>query len=205
MDNKAMFKIGYGLYVLTACENGRDNGCIINTVMQVTDTPRAIAVTVNKLNYTGGMIERTGMFNLSVLTTDAPFSVFENFGFKSGATTGKFTSFKYVKRSDSGALYLTNWSNAYLSAKVTQSVDLGTHLLYIAEVTDAAVLSGSPSVTYDYYHQNIKPNPPVADKSAKTGQWRCNICGYIYEGDELPSDFVCPLCKHGAADFTKIN
>lgn len=201
IDKNAMFKLSYGLFVLTSIEFGKDNGCIINTVMQVTDSPKRIAVAVNKGNQTHDMIAATGMFNVSVLTEDAPFEVFERFGFKSGRNVDKFEGLPVV-RADNWIRYIPDYTNAVISGEVIQSVDCGTHTLFIADVTEAKVLSDAPSVTYDYYFKHIKPKPAAA-ASAENGKkkWVCKICGYVYEGDELPADFECPLCKHGADDF----
>lgn len=196
-DVNAMFKLSYGLFVLTAKADGKDNGCIINTVMQVTDKPMQISVTVNKKNYTTELIEKTGEFNVSILSEEAKFSVFERFGFQSGRDADKFAGFDGVKRSKNGLLYLTEMTNAYLSAKVVAKLDLGTHIQFIAEVTAGEVLSDTPSVTYAYYFANIKPKPQPAKKKG----YVCKICGYVYEGDPLPEDFVCPWCKHDASDF----
>ena len=202
MDNRAMFKLGYGLYVLTAKDGSKDNGCIINTAIQVTTTPNRISVTVNKQNYTHDMIHKTGEFNLSVLTTEAPFDVFRHFGFQSGKNVDKFDGYEGAERSDNGICYLTGPANAYLSGKVIQELDLGTHTMFIADVTAAEVLNDVPSVTYTYYQEHIKPKPEAKDEKKKG--YRCLICGYIYEGDELPADFICPICKHGASDFEKL-
>lgn len=197
---ETLFKLSYGLFVLSARDGEKDNGCIINTVMQVTDTPLQIAVGINKDNYTYEMIKKTGTFNVSVLTEEVPFSVFENFGFKSGRTEDKFSSFENKERSENGIFYLTKYTNAYISAKVVNTVDCGTHMMLIAEVTDAKTLSEAPSVTYDYYFKNIKPKP-----EAKKKGYVCKICGYVYEGDPLPEDFICPLCKHPASDFEPLS
>ena len=201
MDNKAMFKIGYGLYVVTAEENSKHNGCIINTTMQVTDTPMRISITVNKRNKTHDMIKNTGKFNISILTEKASFDVFKHFGFQSGADVDKFEGYQGAVKSSNGLYYITNGVNAFISGSVTQTVDLGTHTMFIADVVDAQVLSDDKSVTYDYYQENIKPKPEAP--KAKKG-YRCVICGYIYEGDELPADYVCPICKHGVSDFEEI-
>ena len=202
MDTKAMFQIGYGLYVLTARENDFDNGCIINTVTQVTSTPNRISIAVNKQNKTCSMIANTGVFNVSVLTTKASFDVYKHFGFQSGNEVNKFADATNVVRSENGLIYLQQDTNAYISGKVEQQLDLGTHMLFIAQVTDCAVLTDGESVTYAYYHKYVKPKAkPVA---AEQKGYRCKICGYVYEGDNLPEDFVCPLCKHGAMDFEKI-
>lgn len=200
MDNKAMFKLSCGLFALTANEAGKDNGCIINTAMQVTSTPNRISVTVNKSNYTHDMIMNTGEFTVSVLSEAADFAIFKDFGFQSGRTADKFADFGYVSRGENGIYYITKGTNAYISGKTVGSVDLGTHTMFLADVTVAEVLSDESSVTYDYYHKNIKPKP----ERKQTQGWKCTICGYVYEGEELPPDFICPLCKHGAADFEKI-
>lgn len=200
MNKNTMFKISYGLYVLSASENGFDNGCIINTFSQVTDTPLRVSVTINKSNKTCEMIERTGKFNVSILSEDVSFDTFKHFGFQSGRDVNKFDGYTDVKRSENGILYLTSCSNGFVSGKVIQTIDVGTHLIFIAEVEDCDILSDVPSVTYDYYHKNIKPKP----QEEKKGGYRCKICGYVYEGEPLPADFICPLCKHGADDFEKI-
>ena len=202
MDSKAMFNISYGLYVLTASENNKDNGCIINTLIQVTSQPNRVSVTVNKGNYTHDMIMRTGKFNVSCLTESTPFSVFEHFGFHSGKDYEKFVDKRSTSYGENGVCFYPNYSNAYISGSVIETYDNGTHTTFVADVTDAKVLSDEKSLTYDYYHKNIKPKPKV-QASAKV-KWVCKICGYIYEGENLPDDFVCPLCKHGAADFEKI-
>ncbi|MDD4124337.1 MAG: flavin reductase [Eubacteriales bacterium] len=201
MDPKAMFRIGYGLYVLTAKEGYKNNGCIINTAVQVTYNPNRLSICVNKLNYTDGMIWHTGEFNLSVLTVDAPFKVYTDFGFCSGRDTDKFAGRSDFTVSPNGILYMTELTNAYISCKVVSAIDLGTHTMFIADVTDGELLSDAESVTYAYYHSNIKPKP--AAPTVKKG-WRCRICGYIYEGEILPDDFICPICKHGAEDFERI-
>ena len=200
MNEKAMFTLSYGLYVLTAHKDGFDNGCIINTAMQVTNTPNRISVTVNKNNYTASLIKDTGKFNVSILSEDVSFDTFKHFGFQSGRDVNKFDGYTDVKRSENGILYLTSCSNGFVSGKVIQTIDVGTHLIFIAEVEDCDILSDVPSVTYDYYHKNIKPKP----QEEKKGGYRCKICGYVYEGEPLPADFICPLCKHGADDFEKI-
>ena len=202
MNTNAMFKIGYGLYVLTAKENGFDNGCIINTVSQVTVNPNRITVAVNKANKTHDMIIASGEFNVSILSTSASFDIFKAFGFRSGKDVDKFSDFKAVKRSENGLLYVTDATNAFISAKVVNATDLGTHTLFLADVTDCEVLSEETSVTYDYYHKYIKPKPEVK-KTAKV-YYRCKICGYIHESDILPDDFICPLCKHPASDFERV-
>ena len=200
MNTSALFKIGYGLYVLSASENGKDNACIVNTVMQITSDPCQIAICVNKNNYTCEMIQRTRKFNISVLTEGTNFDIFKNFGYQSGRNTDKFTSFYDTKRSPNGVLYITKNTNAYFSAWVKQEIDLGTHIMFVAQLVEAEILSEEPTVSYDFYQKNIKPKP---EKTEKKG-WRCKICGYIYEGENLPPDFTCPICKHGAIDFEKI-
>lgn len=199
MDEKAMYKIGYGLYVLTA-KDKKDNGCILNTVMQITENPNRIAVAVNKLNLTNEMIKETKAFNVSMLTTEASFEIFRRFGYQSGRDVNKFADYNGMKRAENGIYYITETTNAYLSAKVSEMIDCGSHTMFIAEVVDGVILGEGDTVTYDYYQKNIKPKPQESKKSG----YRCRICGYIYEGDVLPADFVCPVCKHGAADFEKI-
>ena len=201
-NSNAMFKIPYGLYILTTKCNGRDNGCITNTVMQVTSSPNRITIAVNKANLTHDMIIESGKFNVSVLTQDTPMSLFEHFGFQSGKNVDKFADNPNQVRSENGIIYLPEYANAFLSAKVIASADLGTHTIFTAEVTETAVLSDAPSVTYDYYQTNIKPKKePQAE--VKKG-YVCKICGYVYEGQQLPPDFVCPICKHGAEDFEEL-
>lgn len=201
MNEGALYKIGYGLFVLSANEDGFDNGCIVNTVMQVTNTPCRIAVTVNKQNKTHDMIMATARFNVSVLSVDVPFDEFKHFGFQSGKDVNKFAEKEKYRRTENGLLIAEKYANAYISGSVFHSIDLGTHTMFIADVTDAEILSDKDSVTYDFYHKNIKPKPAEV-KSDKTA-YRCKICGYVHEG-ELDDDFICPLCKHPASDFEKI-
>lgn len=201
VDPNAMFKLSYGLFVLSANDGSKDNGCIINTVMQVTDVKKRIAIAVNKANYTHDMIKKTGEFNVSVLTTDVPFKVFQQFGFQSGRDVDKFAQDGAVARTANGLRYIPEYSNAVISGKVTEEYDYDTHTLFVADVTEAAVLSNIPSVTYQYYFDHIKPQPQPTTN--KTG-YVCKICGFIYEGEELPADYICPLCKHGAEDFEKL-
>lgn len=196
IEKTAAFKLSYGLFVLTARDGEKDNGCIINTVQQVTDTPFKISVTVNKNNYTHDMIKKTGVFNVSVLTQSVPFSVFQHYGFKSGRDTDKITG-DSMPRSENGVVYLSSFSNALISGRVVDEVDCGTHTLFIAEVTEAQTLSDEKSVTYQYYFDHIKPKPQPEKKKG----YVCQVCGYVYEGDELPEDFICPVCKHGADAF----
>lgn len=201
MDPAAFFKLSYGLFVLTAREGEKDNGCIINTAQLLTDTPKRITIAVNKQNLTHDMILRTGVFNVSVLTEKVPFKVFQHFGFQSGRDTDKFAGWE-GPRSANGLCYLPEYTNALLSGRVISTADYGTHTLFVAEVTEARILSEEPSVTYSYYFQHIKPKPqPQAEQ--KKG-FVCKICGYVYEGETLPADFICPLCKHGAEDFEKL-
>lgn len=200
MGANAMFNISYGLYVLTAKDGEKDNGCIVNTLQQVTTTPNAVSVTVNKQNYTHDMILKTGKFTVSLLSTDADFEIFKHFGFQSGKDVDKFAAFEKAARGQNGIYYITEMTNAFISADVVQTIDLGTHTMFIAHVTESEVLSEAPSLTYAYYHANVKPKPEAAKKSG----YRCKICGYVYEGEPLPEDFICPWCKHGAEDFEKI-
>lgn len=199
MDKSAMYQLSYGLFVLSAKEGEFQNGCIVNTAIQVTSDPNRISVTVNKANLTCEMIDRTGEFNVSVLTEATPFAIFQHFGFQSGRDKNKFEGWGFKGTAKNGIYYLTNCTNAYISGKVIQKIDLGTHIMFIADVTDAEVLSKEPSVTYAYYQKNIKPQP--AEK--KTTGYTCTVCGYVYEGDDLPADFICPICKHGTDVFVK--
>ncbi len=201
MDKTALFKISYGLFVLTSADKNKHNGCIINTAIQVTDNPIRIAVTVNKNNFTHDIIIGSGVFNISVLDESASFDVFKHFGFQSGKDTEKIQSYSDISFSQNGISYLNKCANAFVSGKVHSSVDLITHTMFIADVTDAENLSSLPSMSYDYYHKKVKPAPVETKKIG----WVCKICGYIHEGEELPDDFVCPICKHGVADFEPIN
>jgi len=199
-DMSALNNIGYGLYVVTCNDGKKDNGLIVNTVTQVTGSPKRVAVTINKENYSHHVIKQTGIMNINCLTEEAPFMAFEKFGFVSGRNVNKFEDCKPL-RSDNGLIFLPRFINSFMSLKVEQYVDLGTHGMFICDVTEARVLSDKPTMTYAYYHANVKPKPDVSQKKG----YVCKICGYVYEGDELPDDIVCPLCKHGAADFEKIN
>lgn len=204
LDPTALFTLSYGLYVLTAREGGRDLGCIVNTVTQLTENPTRIAVSVNKQNFTNEVIQRTGVFNVSVLTEAAPMDLFRHFGFQSGRDVDKFAG-RADPVSENGLRYISGPANALISGKVEQAIDCGTHMLYIALVTEARKLSDAPSMTYAYYFANVKPRPqpkPAQEKPRRG--FVCRICGYFYEGDELPPDFICPLCKHGAADFEPV-
>ncbi len=198
-DLTALFKIGYGLYVVTSNDGKKDNGLIVNTVSQVTSTPNRVAVCINKQNYSHHVIKQTGIMNVNCLSVDAPFSVFENYGFRSGRNTDKFEGVD-VLRSDNGLIFLPRYINAFMSLKVEQYVDLDTHGMFICSVTEARVMSDRETMTYTYYQDNVKPKPQTEGKKG----WVCKICGYIYEGEDLPEDFICPLCKHGAADFEPI-
>ena len=198
-DMTALFKIGYGLYVVTSNDGKKDNGLIVNTVAQVTDNPSLISVTINKANYSHHVIKQTGIMNVNCLSVEAPFKVFETFGFRSGRNTNKFEDCDPI-RSDNGLVILPKYINASLSLKVENYVDLGSHGMFICSITEARVMSDRESMTYAYYHANVKPKPKTDEKNG----YVCKICGYIYEGDPLPEDFICPLCKHGAVDFEKI-
>ncbi len=198
-DLSALFRIGYGLYVVTSNDGTKDNGLIVNTVTQVTNTPNRVAVTINKENYSHHVIKQTGIMNVNCLSVDAPFKVFENFGFRSGRNADKFADCQPV-RTDNGLVMLPHYINAMLSLKVEQYIDLGTHGMFICEVTEARVINDAETMTYTYYQEHVKPKPQTEGKKG----WVCTICGYVYEGEELPEDFVCPLCKHGAADFEPI-
>ena len=203
MDKKTMYKLTYGLFVLTAQAEGKDSGCIINTAGQVTSEPNRISIAVNKANFTHDLIKASKKFNVSILSEEAKFETFRHFGFQSGRTVDKFANYADCKRSANGLYYITAGTNGYISATVEQEIDLGTHTLFIAAVDDMEVLSGAPSATYAYYQSDIKPKPEKPAQKGKT-QWRCTVCGYVYEGEELPADFVCPLCKHPASDFEKV-
>ena len=198
-DLTALFKIGYGLYVITSNDGKKDNGLIVNTVTQVTNTPNRIAVTINKDNYSHHVIKQTGKMNINCLTVEAPFKVFQVFGFQSGRNVDKFADCEPL-RTDNGLVFLPRYINSVMSLKVEQYVDLDTHGMFICSVTEARVLSDRETMTYSYYHEHVKPKPETAGKKG----YVCKICGYVYEGDPLPEDFICPLCKHGAADFEPI-
>ena len=198
-DMTALFRIGYGLYVVTSNDGRKDNGLIVNTVTQLTDNPYRVAVNINKANYSHHVIRQTGVLNVNCLSIDAPFSVFQQFGFQSGRTVDKFAGQK-INRSGNGLVFLDKYINAFMSLKVEQYVDLDTHGMFICSVTEARVMSDQDTMTYTYYQQNVKPKPETEGKKG----FVCKVCGYIYEGDELPDDIVCPLCKHGAADFEPI-
>ena len=195
----ALFNIGYGLYIVTAKDGDKDNACIVNTVTQLTDQKLRVAVTINKQNLTHDMVKKTGVMNVNCLTEETPFAIFEYFGFQSGRNVDKFEGME-PPRSDNGLVFLPRNVNSFMSLKVEQYIDLDTHGMFICSVTEARVLSDRESMTYAYYHANVKPKPQTAGKKG----YVCTICGYVYEGSELPEDFVCPLCKHGASDFEEI-
>ena len=205
MNTKAMYALSYGLFVVSTKVGDKDNGCITNTAIQVTSEPNQIALAVNCANYTNELMKQAGIFNISVINEEADFELFKRFGFQSGRDVDKYAGFEDYARTANGLTYITKGTNAFLSAKIKQQVELGSHTLFIAEVTDMDVLNQVPSATYSYYQSNIKPKP-VAAGETKTGQtiWRCTICGYEYVGEELPDDFICPICKHPKADFEKI-
>ena len=199
MDMKALFRIGYGLYVVTSHDGKKDNGLIVNTVIQVTSTPERIAVTINKQNYSHDIIKETGIMNVNCLTEKAPFAVFEAFGFVSGRNTDKFANCEPL-RSENGLVVLPKYINSFMSLKVEDYIDLGTHGMFICSVTAASVISDEESMTYAYYHKYVKPKPETKKKKG----YVCKICGYVHEDDELPEDFICPICKYGAIDFEPI-
>ena len=206
IEREAMYKITYGLFMLTTTDGQKQNGCIVNTVSMITDNPTRIVVFVNKANYSEELLRKTGVFNVSILTESTPFDTFKQFGFQSGRNVDKFEGGMYAT-SENGLYYLPEYANAVLSAKVVDCYDYDTHTLFVAEVTEAKTLNGDKSVTYEYYQNNIKPKPQpakVEEPSAK-GKWVCKICGYVHEGEELPDDFICPWCKHPASDFEKVN
>ena len=207
IDTKSMRNLTYGLFALFTNDGVRDNACIINTAQQITTEPNRITIAVNQSNYSCEVIKKTGIFNFSILTEKAPFDIFTRFGFQSGRDTDKLAGFDEVATSDNGLKFLTEYANCFISAKVIASTDYGTHTLFVAEVTEAAVINSDPSVTYAYYFANIKPKPKAEEPKAEEKKivgWVCTICGYEYEGAELPADYVCPLCKHPASDFEPI-
>lgn len=199
IDNTALFKLSYGLFVLTAADANKNSGCIINTALQVTQNPLRIAICVNKTNYTHDLIAKSGEFTVSIIDQTAPFAVFERFGFCSGRDTDKFAGFEDYALAENSLPYLAKYANAFISAKVIEQVDCGTHTMFIADVTQAQKLSDEKSMTYEYYFANVKPKPQTEKKKG----YVCKICGYVHEG-ELPDDFICPICKHPASDFEPI-
>ena len=205
MGNKAMYNLSYGLFVLSARQDGKDNGCIINTAGQVTTDPNQMTIAVNKLNLTHDMIAATKRFTVSILSEQADFSLFKRFGFQSGRDADKFLAFDGKKRVANETFAVTEGTNGYISASVTQAIDVGTHTIFLASVTEAEVFNDTPSATYAYYQSKIKPKPePVGKTAAGQTIWRCTVCGYEFVGEELPEGFICPLCKHPASDFEKI-
>lgn len=216
VDRKALHSITYGLFVLSSRSNGKDNACITNTLCQVAESPLLVSIAVNKSNYTNELIQKSGIFNVSMISTSAKMDLFKRFGFVSGRDVDKFESYEKTKRSLNGVLYITESTCSFLSASVVQTVDVGSHWLYIAQVTEAKKLSDEAPCSYSYYLSDIKvrsveASGNVADagvkgsesKAEKKATWVCKICGYVYEGDPLPADFICPICKHGAADFER--
>ena len=209
MDNKAMYKLSYGLFVLTTKSGDRVNGCITNTAIQVASEPNQISFAVNKANFTHDLVMESKKANISVISEAASFDLFKHFGFQSGKTVNKFEAFVDYALAENGIPYITKGTNAYFSIDVTQTVDLGSHTLFIGIPTDMVVLSDVPSATYAYYQDNIKPKPasaPASDNKLPEGvhKWRCKICGYEYVGPSLPDDFICPICKHPASDFEMV-
>ena len=205
MDNKAMYKLSYGLFVLTTVSGNKQSGCIINTAIQAASEPNTISICVNKANYTHDLIKESGVFTVSVIAENASFDLFKRFGFASGRDTDKFAGFTGCKTGSNGVNYVTEGTNAFISVKVDKTVDMGSHTMFAGTITDMEVLSDVPSATYAYYFENIKPKPEAV-ATTPDGQtvWRCKICGYEYVGEELPDDFICPICKHGAVDFEKV-
>ena len=200
MNEKAMHKLSYGLFVLTAKDGDRDNGCIINTAIQAASAPNQLSICVNKANFTHDMIKKTGKFVVSIISQGATFDLFKHFGFQSGRDVDKFADFTDCRRLANGTLAVTRGTNAYITGHVTQTVDLGTHTLFIVDVDEMETLTDDASATYNFYQANIKPRPQAVKKTV----WRCAICGYEYEGETLPDDFICPWCKHPASDFVKV-
>ncbi len=205
MDQKAMFKLSYGLFVVTTEHAGKINGCITNTAIQVANDPTRIGLAVNKANYTQELMMASKKFNLSVIGTDADFELFKHFGFQSGRDVDKFAGYTDCRMTGNGVPIITKGTNAYMECKVTETFDLGSHTFFIATIDDMEVLADTESCTYTYYQNNIKPKPQkVEEKKSGKVVWRCMICGYEYEGDPIPEDFICPLCKHPASDFERV-
>ena len=206
MDKKAMYKLSYGLFVLTTKVDDKDNGCIINTAIQAASEPNQMSICVNKQNYTHDMIKESMEFNVSIISEKASFDLFKHFGFQTGREVDKFEGFDKCDRSSNGLFYITEGTHAYISVKVTNTEDIGSHTMFIGEIVDMEVLDDAPSATYTYYMSNIKPKPEKVGKTedGKT-VWRCKICGYEYVGEELPEDYICPICKHPASDFEKVS
>ncbi len=215
MNTKAMYKLSYGLFVCTAKQGDKLNGCIINTAVQVASDPNRISIAINKANLTHDMVKETGKCNISVISTDATFDLFKHFGFQTGRVVDKFSTdllknlgkepSEICRMADNGIPYITIGTNAYFSLKVEKEVDLGSHTMFICEPEFMTVLSSTPSCTYEHYQNNIKPKPqPVGETPKGQTIWRCTICGYEYVGEEMPDDFICPICKHGKEDFEKL-
>lgn len=206
IEKEAMYKIPYGLFMLTTTDGKRQNGCIVNTVSMITEDPKRLVVFVNKANYSEELLKKNKIFNVSVLSESVPFEIFKRFGFQSGRDVDKFEGGMY-ETSENGLYYLPECANAFMSAKVVDSYDYGTHTLFVAEVTEVKKLSDEASVTYEYYQSHIKPKTREDKQEEKRGKgkWVCKVCGYVYEGDELPEDFICPWCKHPAEDFERVN
>ncbi len=205
MDNKAMYKLTYGLFVLTTRVDGRDYGCIINTAIQAASQPNQVSICVNKANYTHDMIRKSGIFTVSVISEKASFDLFRRFGFQSGKDVDKFDGFDRTGEGPEGMKYVTEGTSGYISVRVSQTADLGSHTMFVGEIIGMEVLDDAPSATYVYYLDNIKPKPEAVGRTPD-GQtvWRCKICGYEYVGEEIPDDFICPICKHPASDFEKV-
>ncbi len=199
-DLSALFKIGYGLYVVTSRDGDKDNGLIVNTVTQLTNSPNRIGVAINKANYSHEIIKKTGVLNVNCLSTEAPFAVFEQFGFHSGRDTDKFAGEEQILRSDNGVAFLPRYINAFMSLKVERYIDFETHGMFVCTVTESRVIEPTETMTYTYYQNNVKPRPQTEGKKG----WVCKVCGYVYEGENLPEDYICPLCKHGVADFEQL-
>lgn len=205
MNTKAMYKLSYGLFVCTVVNGDKKNGCITNTAVQVASDPNRISIAINKANLTHDMLKETGKCNISVISTDASFDIFKHFGFQSGRDVDKFADFNDCKLADNGIPYITKGTNAYFSLNVEKEVDLGSHTLFICEPVFMDVLTDTPSCTYEYYQNNIKPKPqPVGETPKGETIWRCTICGFEYVGEEMPDDYICPICKHPKEDFEKI-
>ena len=204
MNKKTMYKLSYGLFVLTTNAGGKDNGCIINTAIQAASEPNQVSICVNKANYTHDMIMESGVFTVSIISEQATFDLFKRFGFQSGKNVDKFEGFAGKARGVNGVYVITEGTNGFISVKVEKTMDLGSHTMFVGTVTDMEVLKDVPSVTYTYYQDHIKPKPETPSAPKGKTVWRCRICGYEYEGEELPEDFICPLCKHPASDFEKV-
>ena len=200
MNPKALYNITYGLYWLSVRSYAQDNACIINTAVQVASDPLTITISLNKANKTHNMIMESGRFNISALTVDAPFELFKRFGMQSGRDVNKFIGFEHVQRAQNGIYVLSSYANATFVCRLLRTVDLGSHTLFIAALEDAQVISDRPSCTYGYYQSDIKPKPETPKKKG----WVCSVCGHVHEGEEMPDDYVCPLCKHGKEDFRPI-